>query len=88
MISEFPSQEPTTGQWKAELLKIQSDIARDRPAEAPAVADEAPRRRSGRGTKLVLALVAAAIIVALIFGLAAVYFGDAFWRSLKHWLWF
>ena len=32
-------------------------------------------------------IVATAIVIALIFGLAALHFGESFWRALKHWLW-
>lgn len=32
-------------------------------------------------------IVAAALVFAVIFGLAAMQFGDRFWHSLKHWVW-
>lgn len=32
-------------------------------------------------------IVAVTLFVALFLGLAATHFGDSFWQSLKHWVW-
>jgi hypothetical protein len=32
-------------------------------------------------------IIAVALVVALILGIAALQFGDSFWRLMKHWVW-
>jgi len=32
-------------------------------------------------------IIAVTLVVALILGLAALQFGDSFWRVMKHWVW-
>jgi hypothetical protein len=66
-MSEFRASEPTTAQWQAELVKLQSEVARERPrAEAPPP-EQSPRHRQRRAPKLLLALVALAVILAVLF---------------------
>jgi hypothetical protein len=67
-MPEFRTTEPNTAQWQAELVKLQSELARERPRAAAAIPDPAPRGRPRRGSKLVLALAALAVIVAVLFG--------------------
>lgn len=65
-MSEFHTQEPTTGQFHAELIRLQSELARERPRrDAPAI-PVPDRRRSG--SRLWLALIALAAILTLLFG--------------------
>lgn len=71
-MSELRTHEPTASQWQAELVKLQSALAGEerRPREARrriAPGDDS-RRRPRRGSRLVLALVALAIIVTVLFG--------------------
>jgi hypothetical protein len=71
-MSEFRTQEPSTGQFQAELIKLQSELARERPSERPhstgASVEPVTRRRAGRGSRLLLALVAIAAIITILFG--------------------
>ena len=67
-MSESRTYEPLTAEWQAELVKIQSELARERRA-APAPAEERrPRPRRRRASRLLLALVALATILAILFG--------------------
>ncbi len=66
-MSEFRASEPTTAQWQAELVKLQSEVARERPRAAAPPPDPLPRHRRRRAPKLLLALVALAVILAVLF---------------------
>ena len=66
-MSEFRTSEPTTAQWQAELVKLQSEVARERPRAAAPPPDPLPRHRRRRAPKLLLALVALAVILAVLF---------------------
>jgi len=67
-MSEFRAQEPDSAQWHAELVKLQSQVASERGGAPPPAPEpiSAPRRR--RASKVVLALVALAVILTLLFG--------------------
>ncbi len=67
-MSEFRTHEPNTAQWQAELAKLQSEVARERPRTIAPPPDPLPRPRPRRASKLLLALVALAVIVAVLFG--------------------
>ncbi len=66
-MSEFRTSEPTTAQWQAELVKLQSEVARERPRAAAPPPEQSPRHRRRRAPKLLLALVALAVILAVLF---------------------
>ena len=66
-MSEFRTSEPTTAQWQAELVKLQSEVARERPRPVAPPPDPLPRQRRRRAPKLLLALVALAVILAVLF---------------------
>ncbi len=66
-MSEFRTSEPTTAQWQAELVKLQSEVARERPRAAAPPPDPLPRHRRRRAPKRLLALVALAVILAVLF---------------------
>ena len=67
-MSQFRAQEPDSARWHTELVKLQSEVARERPREIVPSPDPIPRRRPARGSKLLLALVAVAVILAVLFG--------------------
>ena len=67
-MSEFRASEPSTAQWQAELVKLQSEVARERPRAVAPSPDPLPRQRPRRAPKLLLALVALAVILAVLFG--------------------
>jgi hypothetical protein len=69
-MSEFRTHEPDAAQWQAELVKLQSELARERPrAVAPnSGPDPVSRQRPRRAGKLVLGLVALAVILVVLFG--------------------
>jgi len=67
-MSEFRTQEPSTGEFQAELIKLQSELARERPRETVASPEPVARMRPSRGSKLLLALVAFAVIITILFG--------------------
>jgi len=66
-MPEFRTSEPTTAQWQAELVKLQSEVARERPRAVTPPPDPLPRQRRRRAPKLLLALVALAVILAVLF---------------------
>jgi hypothetical protein len=71
-MSEFSTHEPTAAQWQTELVRLQSELARERPrardaGDGVACHQETPPRRR-RSSKLVLMLVALAVILAVLFG--------------------
>jgi hypothetical protein len=67
-MSEFRTHEPDSAQWQAELVKLQSELARERPRIVARPPEPVARRRPRRAPKLLLALVALAVILALLFG--------------------
>ena len=67
-MSQFRAQEPDSAHWHAELVKLQSHVAGERAAEATPVPSSITRGRRGRTSKLVLALLALAVILTLLFG--------------------
>lgn len=67
-MSELTTHEPNTAQWQAELIKLQSELARERPRGAAPAPAPVSRQRPRRASKLLLALVAVAVIVAVLFG--------------------
>lgn len=67
-MSESRTYEPLTAEWQAELVKIQSELARERPRAPAHAVDQRRRPRRRRAPKLVLALVALAVILAVLFG--------------------
>ena len=67
-MSEFRTHEPNTAQWQAELVKLQSEVARERPRSVAPPPDRLPRKRPRRASKLLLALAAVAVLVAVLFG--------------------
>ena len=67
-MSESRTFEPLTAEWEAELVKIQSELARERPPTPAPPARRSPRPRRRGVSGLVLALVALAIILLVLFG--------------------
>lgn len=68
-MSEFRTQEPHSAQWQTELVKLQAQLACERTGDAGRPAPQPPpRARSRRGSKLLLALLALAVILAVLFG--------------------
>lgn len=67
-MSEFRNHEPDSAQWQAELVKLQSELARERPRAETPPTEPISRRPSRRAPKLLLALVALAVILAVLFG--------------------
>jgi hypothetical protein len=67
-MSQFRAQEPDSAHWHAELVKLQSQVAGERAAEATPVPSPVTRPRRGRASKLVLASLALAVILTLLFG--------------------
>ena len=67
-MSQFRAQEPDSAHWHAELVKLQSQVAGERAAEATPVPSPVTRPRRGRTSKLVLASLALAVILTLLFG--------------------
>jgi len=67
-MSEFRAHEPDAVQWQAELVKLQSQVARERAGETTLRPDPIARRRPWGVPKLILALVAVAVILAVLFG--------------------
>ena len=67
-MSKFRAHEPDAVQWHAELVKLQSQVARERASEATLRPEPMPLKRPRRASKWVLALVALAIILAVLFG--------------------
>lgn len=67
-MTEFRAQEPTTGQFQAELIRLQSELARERPRQPVPTPHPTAPQRPRRGSKLVLALVALAVILTMLFG--------------------
>lgn len=65
-MSVLRPTEPNTAQFQAELVKLQSELARERPRQ-PALPEEPPAR-ARRRSKLVLTLVALAVILIVLFG--------------------
>ena len=66
-MSEFRSHEPDTAQWQAELVKLQLEVARERrPRAVGPSPDPLPEQRPRRASKLLLALVALAVILAVL----------------------
>ena len=67
-MSEFRAHEPDAAQWHAELVKLQSQVARERASEAASTSEPIARQRPRRASRLILALVALAVILAVLFG--------------------
>lgn len=67
-MSEFRTHKPDTAQWQAELVKLQSELARERPRALTPPPDPISRQRPRRAPKLLLALLALAVILAVLFG--------------------
>ncbi len=66
-MPEIRTSEPTSAQWQAELVRLQSEVARERPRAAAPPPGQLPRQRRRRAPKLLLALVALAVILAVLF---------------------
>ena len=66
-MPEIRTSEPTTAQWQAELIRLQPEVARERPRAAAPPPGPLPRQRRRRVPKLLLALVALAVILAVLF---------------------
>ena len=64
-MPEFRAHEPDTAQLQAELVKLQLEVAREGPRALGPSPDPLPGRRA---SKLLLALVALAVILAVLFG--------------------
>jgi hypothetical protein len=86
-MSAFRTTEPNTAQFQAELVKLQSELARERPREA-APPPEPPPARARRGSRLVLTLVALAVILVVLFGpglLGSILDRWDYTSSARHW---
>jgi len=67
-MSEFRTYEPSPADWQAELVKLQSELARERLEGVAPSPQPRPHARPRRGSKLLLALVAIAVTLAVLFG--------------------
>ena len=67
-MSAFRNDEPSPAEWQTELVKLHSEVARERPRGVAPSPQPRPRGRPRRGSKLLLALVAIAVILAVLFG--------------------
>ena len=67
-MQEFRAHEPDAARWQSELIKLQSELARDRPRTAAPVMDPVDRRRPRGSSKFLLVLAALALILAVLFG--------------------
>lgn len=67
-MSEFRIQEPNSDYLQTELVRLQSELARERPRTPVPPKAQAPREGARRASKLWLVLLALGMILAVLFG--------------------